>query len=166
VKPLSRGFLSVLISLFLLLAGCQDQEGPETSKGKSAVIEKKEPVVVTQLKGEDAEEPFIFSYSQNIIENKNADDVNAWLTNVRNDGINNTNVNTFGTEDGYLYFYAEGYKDGVVTYQTELKNGEPFSSLIGNFKKGNEDDNVLIEVKYNPSLCCDGTIIMDSYNEE
>lgn len=65
--------------------------------------------------------------------------------------------------NGYQYYYARGYSDVVVTYEREQKNEKQYSLLRANFKKGTETDEVFIEIKYNTLLCCDATVVDDTY---
>ncbi|MFD1738859.1 hypothetical protein ACFSCX_20300 [Bacillus salitolerans] len=109
--------------------------------------------------GIEEEESFVFSYTRNSIVDENKERVNNWLNNVKKE----VKIHSLGTINGYEYFYARGFNDVLVTYLLEKKQENQFSLLRANFKKGNEDDEILIEVKYNPSLCCDGTVIDDSY---
>ncbi|QOR64918.1 hypothetical protein IM538_13800 [Cytobacillus suaedae] len=110
------------------------------------------------------EEPFIFSYSLNNISVENESEVHRWLEDVKAD--EQSRIHSLGTIDGYEYFYAKGYSDASVTYQMQKKAKEDYRVIKANFKKGNEVNEVLIEVKYNPLVCCDGTVINDSYTGE
>ncbi|MGM7723634.1 hypothetical protein [Metabacillus sp. Hm71] len=112
----------------------------------------------------EKEKPFIFSYSHNTIKTENEDEVHTWLMNAKND--QQSLIHNMGTNDGYEYFYAKGFRDVSVTYQREQRKEEPYSLIKANFKKGNENDELFIEVKYNPLVCCDGILIEDNYSGE
>lgn len=121
-------------------------------------------VVGCQSFVKEKEEPFIFSYSHNSIETENEAEVNEWLMNAKKD--EQSPIHNFGTIDGFEYFYAKGFSDVSVTYQREQNQEEQYSLIKANFKKGNENDEVLIEIKYNPLVCCDGIVIEDTYKGE
>ncbi|WP_216827417.1 hypothetical protein [Alkalihalobacterium elongatum] len=110
------------------------------------------------------EEPFLISYSHDTIHHENKDEINKWLIEVKDQS--EVKIHSNRTIPGYKYFYAKGYNDVFVTFQRYLKNDGESSLIKANFKKGNLEDEVFIEVKYNPSLCCDSTVIDDSYDGE
>ncbi|MEW9671528.1 hypothetical protein [Ammoniphilus sp. 3BR4] len=132
-KPIS--FVRIIfISLLIGLLGCQkDTEHTEI------------------------EEPFIFSFNRNTIERKNAEDVNIWLKKAKSE--HQSKLHSYDMGNGYMYFYAKGFSDVAVTYSMEAKNDNRARLIKARFNKGNEHDEVFIEVKYNPLLCCDGMAV-------
>ncbi|QOR67303.1 hypothetical protein IM538_03955 [Cytobacillus suaedae] len=105
-----------------------------------------------------------FSYSFNEITVENEKEVQKWLEDVQED--EQSKIYSLGTIDGYEYFYAKGYSDASVTYQMQKKAKEEYRVIKANLKKGKTNDEILIEVRYNPLVCCDGTVVDDSYTGE
>lgn len=117
-----------------------------------------------QAKLKEQEEPFLFDYKENTIVPENKEKVDEWLTNAK---LNEkSKIHSLEMDNGYTYLYANGYSDVLVTYQRDLRNGKQDRFLRVNFKKGNENDEVFIEVQYNPKFCCDSLVIDDSFKGE
>jgi hypothetical protein len=110
------------------------------------------------------DEPFILSYHHDTINSENEMDVNKWLNKAKSD--NEAKIHNFSLGNEYNYFYAKGYSDVLVSYRNDLRIGTPNTILNANFKKGNPEDEVFIEVNYNPLICCNGTVVNDSYKGE
>lgn len=104
-------------------------------------------------------EPFIFSYNHNRVESINANNVNDWLNKAKSE--TEPTLHSYDMGNGYMYFYAKGFSDVEVTYSMEVNNDNRERYIKATFKKGNEHDEVFIEVKYNPLVCCDGMAVDD-----
>ena len=107
------------------------------------------------------EEPFIFTYTFSSLKNEDSVVLNEWLSNAKAE--KDSNIHSFEMDNGYHYYYARGYSDVLVTYQREQKKDKQYSLIKVNFKKGNETDEVFIQLKYNTLLCCDAIVIDDTY---
>ncbi|RSD29592.1 hypothetical protein [Mesobacillus subterraneus] len=112
----------------------------------------------------EQEEPFLFDYKENKIAPENKEKVDKWLENAKlND---DTKIHSMDIDNKYIYVYAKRYSDVLVSYQRVLKKGKTNSVMKANLKKGNETDEIFVEVKYNPEFCCENTVIEDSYEGE
>lgn len=109
----------------------------------------------------EPKEPFIFTYNYNTVNSEEENEVQEWLVNAKADI--DSGVHMFSTEDGYEYFFAKGYNDVEILYERKQYKEEVSSIMTANFQKGNEADELLIEVQYDPSLCCDMIVVDDSY---
>lgn len=117
-----------------------------------------------QAKMEEQAEPFLFDYKENTIAPENKEKVDGWLTNAKFN--EETKIHSLEVDDGFIYLYAKGYSDVMVTYQRDVRKEKQDRFLRANFKKGNETEEVFIEVQYNSQLCCDTIVIDDSFTGE
>lgn len=98
------------------------------------------------------QKPFLFSYELNTVEPKHQKEIDPWLQKVKNDP--EIKIHSYETKDGYKYSYVKGYKDVDVSYIYSNNEGK----LKQRFIKGSKDDEILVEVKYNKSICCSTNI--------
>lgn len=126
--------LSFLISILLILTGCG--------------------------KGQQEQQPFIFSYEMNKIEPEHSAVINEWLTDAKNSNVQS--IYSYETPDGYKYSYLKGYKDVEVSFIYSNNQGQ----LKQRFIKGNENDEVFVQVKYNTSICCHTNIYETDDNKD
>jgi hypothetical protein len=129
---------SIVVFSLLMLSSCQNQEAP-------------------------TDEPFIFHYKYDTIASENVDEVNRWLSESK---LGNSKVSVLENKEGYYYFYGKGYSDVLVSYRMNLRNNIPYTSLIASFKKGNPEDEVFIQVTYNPVFCCNDVAVDENYEGE
>lgn len=94
------------------------------------------------------QQPFLFSYKLNTVEPKHQTELDPWLQNAKNDP--EIKIHSYETKDGYKYSYVKGYKDVEVSYIYSNNEGK----LKQRFIKGSNNDEILVEVKYNKSICC------------
>ncbi|MEF3353852.1 hypothetical protein PV403_11735 [Paenibacillus sp. GYB006] len=98
------------------------------------------------------QKPFLFSYELNKVEPKHQKEIDPWLQSAKNDP--EVKIYSYETKDGYKYSYVKGYKDVEVSYIYSNNEGK----LKQRFIKGSNDDEILVEVKYNKSICCSTNI--------
>ncbi|MFF2480987.1 hypothetical protein [Paenibacillus sp. NPDC058071] len=107
--------------------------------------------LITGCSSPKEEKPFILSYEFNKIDPKHEAELQKWLHDAKEDQeikIHNIDL------DGYKYSYVKGYKDVEVSYIHERQEGK----LKQRFIKGTENDEVFVQIKYNTSICCTGSI--------
>lgn len=126
----------VILSLLLLTTGCSNNKGTQNQK------------------------PFLFSYELNKVEPKHQKEINPWLQTAKNDP--EVKIHLYETKDGYKYSYVKGYKDVEVSYIYSNYEGK----LKQRFIKGSNDDEILVEVKYNKSICCNTNIYETDDNND
>ncbi|GAA0133956.1 hypothetical protein YSY43_07960 [Paenibacillus sp. YSY-4.3] len=129
-------FPIVIISLILLMTGCSNNKSYQNEK------------------------PFLFSYELNKVEPKHGKEIDPWLQAAKNDP--EVKIHSYETNDGYKYSYVKGYKDVDVSYIYANNEGK----LKQKFIKGSNDDEVLVQVKYNKSICCSTNIYETDDNNE
>lgn len=95
--------------------------------------------------------PFLFSYEFNSIEPEHEELINDWLAEARAEP--DTRIHSYEMEE-YSYSFVRGYKDVNISFIYE--NGE--GRLRQRFIKGSDEDEVFVKIKFNPSLCCNGSI--------
>nr|WP_242069825.1 hypothetical protein [Paenibacillus dendritiformis] len=95
--------------------------------------------------------PFLLSYELNSIEPEHEELINDWLAEARSEP--DTRIHSYEMEE-YSYSFVRGYKDVNITFIYE--NGE--GRLKQRFIKGSDQDEVFVKIKFNPSLCCIGSI--------
>src|SRR5690606_3602221 len=96
--------------------------------------------------------PFLFSYELNKVEPQHQSVIDPWLEAARNDP--EIRIHTYETEDGYKYSYVKSYKDVEVSYIYTNNQGQ----LKQRFIKGSNDDEILVVIQYNTSICCNMNI--------
>lgn len=107
------------------------------------------PITGCSNKDIQNQKPFLFSYELNNVNPKHLKEIEPWLQTAKNDP--EVKIHSYDTIDGYMYSYVKGYKDVEVSYIYSNNEG---SSLKQRLIKGSNDDEILIEVKYNNSICC------------
>ncbi|MFD3273849.1 hypothetical protein ACE3MS_27490 [Paenibacillus dendritiformis] len=95
--------------------------------------------------------PYILSYEFNSIEPGHAEFINDWLAEAKAEP--DTRIHSYEMEE-YSYSYVRGYRDVNISFIYE--NGE--GRLKQRFIKGSDQDEVFVKIKFNPSLCCIGSI--------
>jgi hypothetical protein len=96
--------------------------------------------------------PFLFSYEINKVETKHQKEIDDWLQTAKNDP--EVKIHSYETKDGYKYSFVKGYKNVEVSYIYINNEGK----LKQRFIKGSNDDEILVEIKYNKSICCSTNI--------
>ncbi|PZM65366.1 hypothetical protein [Paenibacillus dendritiformis] len=95
--------------------------------------------------------PYILSYEFNSIEPEHEEFINDWLAEAKAEP--DTRIHSYEMEE-YSYSFVRGYKDVKISFIYE--NGE--GRLKQRFIKGSDQDEVFVKIKFNPSLCCIGSI--------
>ncbi|MGG3836847.1 hypothetical protein ABEV00_07415 [Paenibacillus thiaminolyticus] len=95
--------------------------------------------------------PFLLSYEFNSIEPEHEELINDWLAEAKAEP--DTRIHSYEMEE-YSYSYVRGYRDVNISFIYE--NGE--GRLKQRFIKGSDQDEVFVKIKFNPSLCCIGSI--------
>lgn len=95
--------------------------------------------------------PYILSYEFNSIEPEHEEFINDWLAEAKAEP--DTRIHSYEMEE-YSYSFVRGYKDVNISFIYE--NGE--GRLKQRFIKGSDQDEVFVKIKFNPSLCCIGSI--------
>lgn len=95
--------------------------------------------------------PFLLSYEFNSIEPEHEELIGDWLAEAKAEP--ETRIHSYAMEE-FRYSYVRGYKDVKISFIYE--NGE--GSLKQQFIKGSDRDEVFVKIKFNPSLCCIGSI--------
>ena len=96
--------------------------------------------------------PFLYSYELHTIHPNHQQTIDPWLQAAKKDP--EIKIHSFETDDGYKYSYVKGYKDVEVSYLHTQNTGQ----LKQRFIKGSDQDEILVAIKYNPSICCSTNI--------
>ncbi|MFC4102329.1 hypothetical protein [Paenibacillus xanthanilyticus] len=118
----------VILSLLLLTTGCFNNNYKQNQK------------------------PFLYSYELNTVEPNHQKEIGHWLQAAKNDP--EVKIHSFETKDGYKYSYVKGYQDVEVSFIYSNNEGK----LKQRFIKGSKDEEILVKVKYNKSICCNTNI--------
>lgn len=94
------------------------------------------------------------------MEPKHLKEIDTWLQTAKNDP--EVKIHSYETKDGYKYSFVKGFKDVEVSYIFSNNEGK----LKQRFIKGSKDDEILVKVKYNKSICCSTNIYETENNND
>lgn len=87
-------------------------------------------------------------------EQLDSDDAKEWLNKVKKDL--HIHVHQF-SQDGREYVYAKGFRKAKATYNYTDLGGNTNSTLTITLVEGKAGDEILVQVSYDGSVCCNGT---------
>lgn len=98
----------------------------------------------------EPEKPFIFSYEYDSIEPQHEEVINEWLEEAKK---SEETPYLFNYEmDGYTYLFGKGIRDFDISFLYAEDKG----TIKVSYTLAQQDNTVLLKVKYNELLCCTG----------